>query len=369
MKKINTQLRKTRYIELKQDIVFKRYFSRNKKVLKSLLKSFLPISDEITNIKILNLDEKDKIKAYNQTQSSLSLAKPTVNENNSSQNQSSSSINKTNSLGNQNNVSEKQSYSSETQLELKESSLYPENSHKKQAVLDLRVKLNTGQNINVEMQSCYKKHFLKRVLFYWAKLYSQDLEKGQNYDKLNPTYSLIFTSFPILDKSIKDFMSSFSIRRDKEPYLLFNKDLKIVIVELSKLTKSCEETIDLNEKWCYLLIRSAHLTKKEWKQLSADKEIKMALKHLQELSRDEELYQEAFSRQIDDVAFRLDKAGWIEQGLQKGKQEGLSQGKSQRNIEIALNMLNKNLELSLISQITGLSKDEITQLKKRFITI
>ena len=50
----------------------------------------------------------------------------------------------------------------------------------------------------------------------------------------------------------------------------------------------------------------------------------MALELLQELSRDEELYQEAFSRQIDDVAFRLDKAGWIEQGLQKGRQEGLS---------------------------------------------
>ena len=339
MKKIKTQFRKTRYIELKQDIVFKRYFSRNKAVLKSLLKSFLPIFDEITDIKILNLDEKDKIKTSNQSKSSITPAKAPINQINSSVNESNSS---------------------EKQIELKENSLYPENSHKKQAVLDLRVKLNTGQNINVEMQSCYKKHFLKRILFYWAKLYSQDLEKGQDYDKLNPTYSLIFTNFPILDNSIKDFMSSFSIRRDKEPYLLFNKDLKIVIVELNKLTKSCEEALELNEKWCYLLRRSAYLTKKEWKQLSADKEIKMALKHLQELSRDEELYQEAFSRQIDDVAFRLDKAGWIEEGLQQGMQQGKLEGLQQ----VALKMLKEGFESSLISQITGLSKDEITQLKK-----
>ena len=58
-------------------------------------------------------------------------------------------------------------------------------------------------------------------------------------------------------------MSSFSIRRDKEPYQLFNKDLKIVIVEMSKLTKPYNELLDLKEKWCYLLKESSNLTKED----------------------------------------------------------------------------------------------------------
>ena len=57
---------------------------------------------------------------------------------------------------------------------------------------------------------------------------------------------LIFTRTPVLSREIKEFVSSFSVKRDKKPFVLFNEDLKIVIVELSKLKKgSFEALIDL----------------------------------------------------------------------------------------------------------------------------
>ncbi|MBC6416083.1 MAG: hypothetical protein GDA46_06845 [Bdellovibrionales bacterium] len=40
---------------------------------------------------------------------------------------------------------------------------------------------------------------------------------------------------------MKDFISCFSI--DKEPYILFNSDLKIVIVELIKLDKQRKDLV------------------------------------------------------------------------------------------------------------------------------
>ena len=328
----NSQQIAPRFLKLTQDIVFKSFFSRNKQVLISLLKNFLLLNDEIADITILNPETRDK-----QNNSSKITSKPTTNS-------SPTTSSKPKKLPHTKQHLNK--------LNFKDSSIYPHIPNKKQVVLDLRVKLSTGENINVEMQTVSHRSFLKRILFYWAKLYCQDLEKGDSYDQITPAYSLIFTSFPVLDKKIKNFVNSFSIRRDKEPYQLFNEDLKIVIVEMSKLTKTYDELLDLKEKWCYLLKESSNLTKEDYMYLSKDEEMDMALKHLNKLSRDEELYQETLTAEINEVAYRLDRRGLIEEG------------KQERNEEIALNMLGKGLKTSLISEVTGLSENEITKLKK-----
>ena len=45
--------------------------------------------------------------------------------------------------------------------------------------------------------------------------------------------------------------------------------------------------------------------------------------------------------------------------MKKGKTEGKEEGISERNIEIAKNMLNKNIDIALISKVTGLSVKDI----------
>ena len=50
-------------------------------------------------------------------------------------------------------------------------------------------------------------------------------------------------------------------------------------------------------------------------------------------------------------------------GLSQGKAEGFSQGKIENKKEIAKNMLSKAIEVELISEITGLSIEEIKNLK------
>ena len=151
-------------------------------------------------------------------------------------------------------------------------------------------------------------------------------------------------------------MSSFSIRRDKKPYELLNEDLKIVIVELSKLNKFYDELLDLKEKWCYLLKESGNINKEEYRYLSKDKEIKMALQHLKKLSKDEELYQKSLTEEINLLAYNLDRRGLFEEGIQKGMQN--------KQQEIVLNMLKEGFKISTVSRVTGLSEVEISKLKK-----
>ena len=61
--------------------------------------------------------------------------------------------------------------------------------------------------------------------------------------------------------------------------------------------------------------------------------------------------------------FSQGKAEGREEGKAEGKAEGISEGKNERNTEIARNMLSKAMEVELISEITGLSIEEINSLK------
>ena len=65
---------------------------------------------------------------------------------------------------------------------------------------------------------------------------------------------------------------------------------------------------------------------------------------------------------------RQGKAEGLEQGMQKGKAEGLEQGMQTGKAEgiehIALKMLKKQLNLSVIAEMTGLSLKKLKQLNK-----
>ena len=53
----------------------------------------------------------------------------------------------------------------------------------------------------------------------------------------------------------------------------------------------------------------------------------------------------------------------IEQGIEKGIEKGIEQGIEQQTIELTKNMLKENIDINQISKITGLSINEINNLK------
>ena len=54
----------------------------------------------------------------------------------------------------------------------------------------------------------------------------------------------------------------------------------------------------------------------------------------------------------------------VEDARAEGEKIGKSEGKAERNRAIALNMLARNMDISLISELTGLSEDEVSELEK-----
>ena len=296
-----------KYLPLKKDIVFKRYFMSNKRALISLIKSFLPISDNVLDVIVLN---PEKPKTANQ-----------------------------------------QRRQSDDKLRLKDSFIPPDKPYGKQVVLDLSVKLSGGENVNIEMQVAFQKNFLLRMFAYWALLFIQDLDRGDDYANLNPTYSLGFTRFTVF-KGKHNFITEIGFVDRNEIEYHFDIGAKIVIVELNKFKKSYRDLVDMADRWCYIIKHSAELTPEQVAYLSRDGETKMILEHLEEISKNKESHWETIDRMKYEIGIQLERRGALKEGLAKGMEK------------IALNMLQKNYGISEISEVTGLSVPEIKKLKR-----
>jgi len=237
--------------------------------------------------------------------------------------------------------------------------------HKKSPVLDLRVRLNNNTSVNIEMQSISKQNFKERILFYLAKLYTWNLKSGEDYKKIYPAYSLVFTKFVVF-KEIKEYCSFFQFRSETNPQVVFSKYLGIVLVELDKFKKKDLKSFDSKDVWCYLIKNSKEMTKRELSQISErGTDMKEAVVRIKKLSKEESdlMIEEAIEKNRRDRVAELDYAR--EEGFTQGREKGIEKGMKEGMELAALNMLKNKMSLSLISKITGLSQSGILKLRKQ----
>ena len=101
-----------------------------------------------------------------------------------------------------------------------------------------------------------------------------------------------------------------------------------------------------------------------------NKYVKKAEKELEYLSGDEEtrrlaeLREKAIRDELAAIAQARDegKSEGFSLGISKGRSEGIIEGESQNTIKIAKKMLEKQIDIALIMEITGLTKEEIEKL-------
>ena len=303
------------YLKLTDDIAFKIYFSTNMQLLFSLIKSFLSISDSTADAVILNPDV-------------LVTASGTANQQDSLDNR----------------------------LHLQDSYIPPDILGGKQFVLDLRVKLSSGENVNIEMQNYSQRHFITRMLAYWIQLHHPSLVHGQEYSQFKPSHSLAFTTFNARNTS-RHFNRA-TIKWDDPQDGQVTNHFEMVVEQLKNFNKSYRELVDMRDRWCYIIKHSAELTAEQVAYLSQDGETKMALEHLEEVSKEERERWNAISMSRREWERQL-KGEELEE---KGRIQGIQEGEVNKARGIALSMLQKGYEIPEISEVTSLPVAEIEKL-------
>jgi predicted transposase/invertase (TIGR01784 family) len=190
-----------------------------------------------------------------------------------------------------------------------------------------------------------------RTLFYWSRLYSSQIKKGQNYKNLNKTITINILNFNYID-SIK-YHTTYHLWEDEEKIRLTDI-LEIHFVELPKFLDENPELNNSLNKWL------AFLTKPQKEVIEmGEPAIRKAITVLDTLSRDPEMVRLAELR----MKKLLDEKSMIEGAREEGKIEGKVEGKIEGMREIAKNALRKGAEISFVAEITGLNEDEVIKLK------
>src|SRR5699024_5996115 len=84
----------------------------------------------------------------------------------------------------------------------------------KESRLDILVKTKNNEYINVEIQFNNKYDMVKRSIYYWSLLYSDQLKSGDSYRELCPTIAINIMNFDQFDET-DEFHTTFHLYEDQ----------------------------------------------------------------------------------------------------------------------------------------------------------
>jgi predicted transposase/invertase (TIGR01784 family) len=242
----------------------------------------------------------------------------------------------------------------------------PKNFRKdKLSILDIKAKSQEGKRFNIEIQISDEADYDKRALYYWAKLYTEQLQVSQDYSLLSKAigiHILSFTSIP----EVKKYHNVFHLT-EKETGVSYFKDLELHTIELKKFSgDQREEVNDLVAKirssldiWVAFLTRQDLLNRERLPEPLDNPVLKKALNVLDVMNFSPE-EREAYEEHLKWLRI---EANTLKKYEAKGFAEGEAKGREEEKKEIARTMLAKGMDVETISSITGLSIEDIESLR------
>ena len=222
----------------------------------------------------------------------------------------------------------------------------------KSTILDIQVRRsNHHEKMNIEMQQAYSGNIDKRVLYYWAKSFSGELKKGQIYDELPKQISILIADFNLFNwQDPLKFHGIFKLR-DLVEEPVFCDALEIHVLELPKLRKNPLKFDGLN---CWLMYLD-----------NMEGEIMEQIVKQEPLIERAMTIEEAFllaEEQRYNYELREKGRADYENAISWSLKEGIKQGVQNTKHEMVRKLMQKNMSLEDISEVTGLTPEEIQNL-------
>ncbi len=228
----------------------------------------------------------------------------------------------------------------------------------KSTILDIKATDKRDITYIIEMQIAYVMGLKKRFTYYTTKAYTSQIERGEDYPKLNQVIFIGILDFTLF-KHNEHYLSRHQIL-DTETQRQEFEDIEMTFIELPKFKKGEAEVENLLEKWLYFIKHAEDL------EVVPDHVAEPALEAAYQVA-------EQFAWEAEDLeayeyrGIRIqDQRGALEfaqaQGEVIGRQKGEVIGLQNKAIESARKMKADGVELALIAKYTGLTTAEIEQL-------
>lgn len=239
----------------------------------------------------------------------------------------------------------------------------------KLSVLDVKAEGIDGKRFNIEIQLNDEADYDKRALYYWGKLYTEQLKKGDSYSDLSKAIGIHILNFISIPKS-SAYHNVFNIY-EKNSDLLYFKDLELHTIELRKFTDDSNEKLaDLIAKiknsldmWSAFLTRHDLLIPGSLPPELNNPNLHKALTVLEVMNfnvDEREGYEDHLKylrMQVSGVkkaridGLELGEARGMKKGIAIGKLEGINEATT----EIAKNLLKSGIQADIVAKFTGLA--------------
>jgi predicted transposase/invertase (TIGR01784 family) len=222
----------------------------------------------------------------------------------------------------------------------------PETAAKKTSIVDILCKDEKGNHYIVEMQVAKEKGFEKRAQYYASKAYISQANNGGAYHDLKEVIFLAIADFVMFPQ--KAAYKSDHVILDKESHENDLKDFSFTFLELPKFKKDVDHLSNMTEKWAYFFKHAESTSLEDMLKLIENDEImEKAYEQLDRVSwNDAELltYDQA---EKYEGAYLASMAQKFDEGFEKGVEK------------VVRTMLRKKIDISIIAESTGLTRQQI----------
>ncbi|MGL4772439.1 MAG: Rpn family recombination-promoting nuclease/putative transposase [Clostridium sp.] len=245
----------------------------------------------------------------------------------------------------------------------------------KQSVMDIKVKVHTGELIDIEVQISDIDDYRKRSLYYWSKLYGETISKGEPYYNLKKSIVINILDFNLINENNK-YHNVFGIK-EREDNFNFIEDLEIHYIELGKFEPKEIENLSDIEEWITFLRECSPDgdLKVAWELSKKKEEIGAAMAIMEKLSADEVEYQLYLAREkylrdeISKKKYAEHKMQKIKDELETRKKELETTSKELENKNNQINsaivkLLNQGFDNNMVANILNVSLEDIEKVKK-----
>lgn len=267
-----------------------------------------------------------------------------------------------------------------TDIEYLPAEMVPDNPLRKNSIVDVRCKDRKGRQFIVEMQMIWSPEFKQRVLFNASKAYARQINIGEQYELLQPVYSLNLVN-EIFEPALNGYYHYYKLVHAEHSEKIID-GLHLIFVELPKFTPDSYAAKKMQVLWLRYLTEISDNTREVSQELLTHPQIKKAVTALEESAfTDAQLLGYEKFWDIISVEKTLigsaerkgrkegleegraeGRAEGREEGRKEGREEGRKEGEKKQNIANARTMKQLGLSADIISQTTGLTIEEIAGL-------
>ena len=222
----------------------------------------------------------------------------------------------------------------------------------KTGIIDVRAKTSKGENIDIEVQLTNQGNMDKRTLFYWGKMYIENIKKGEDYTALEKVITINILDFDYL--KTESYQSSFHLWEDIEKEYMLTDMIEIHFIEIPKFRRKQNKNYRNNsiERWLAFLEKDIPEATLE-ELMDLEPAIKKAEKRIEYLSSDEETMNTYWERERS----LHERANMINSAEERGREEG-----DLNRAKIAIrNMLQKGMSKELISEMLEVSTELVEE--------